>query len=663
MKGRALFEKILIANRGEIACRIMRTCRRLGVWTVAVYSEADASARHVREADEALCIGASPATRSYLDAEAIVAAARASGAQAIHPGYGFLSERLALIDACAREALVFIGPHRDAVASMGSKIESKRIARAAGVPCIPGYDDDDQTTEHLAREAGRIGFPLLIKASAGGGGKGMRRVDRAEDFVAQLALAQAEARTAFGDAKVLLERFIARPRHVEVQLLGDRCGGLVHLFERECSIQRHYQKLIEEAPAAHLDVVVKARLFDAALALGRGIAYDSAGTVEFILDADRDDEPFFLEMNTRLQVEHPVTELTTGVDLVEWQIRVAAGERLCFTQRDLVQSGWAIEARVNAEDPAERFAPSFGPVRSYVQPCIDGVRIDSGVDAASEVTPHYDSLLAKVIASGASREVARLRLRRGLQELHIGGIRTTQALLSDVLAQPAFQAPLTTEFLPGLWPEGWRPDPVLEREARSAAALAWQQARWQDDTTPMTGLRGWRATAPIDGTGRSHLLVDDARTAHPLVLRVMAAEALLEADGESARWLPQAQGWLCEGSGRFWHTDVAGDLVHVWHAGWSATFGVALSVARSSRTGASADQGDAVGADLPGVLSQLMVGLGEHVTAGQPVAVLEAMKLLHTLHAPRDGVVRSLPVALGATVAKGALLVALEPAT
>jgi len=292
-----------------------------------VYSEADAGARHVREADEAVCIGAAPAAQSYLDADAVIRAALQTGAQDIHPGYGFLSERLALVEACTRAGLAFVGPHAQAIASMGSKIESKRIARAPGVPCIPGYDGDDQSVQRLQEEAARIGFPLLIKASAGGGGKGMRRVERAEDVAAQLSTAQAEAQAAFGDARVLLERFIERPRHVEVQLLGDRHGHLVHVFERECSIQRNYQKLIEEAPAHHLASAVRQRLFDAALALGCAIGYDSAGTVEFVLDADRGDEPYFLEVNTRLQVEHPVTELTTGLDLVEWQIRVAAASR------------------------------------------------------------------------------------------------------------------------------------------------------------------------------------------------------------------------------------------------------------------------------------------------------------------------------------------------
>ena len=662
-----MFEKILIANRGEIACRVIRTCKRLGIWTVAVYSEADAGARHVREADEAVCIGAPRAQDSYLNAAAVVAAARQTGAQAIHPGYGFLSERLALIDACADAGIVFIGPHREAIASMGSKIESKRIARAAGVPCIPGYDGDDQDSTTLRAQAGRIGFPLLIKASSGGGGKGMRRVETLADFDQQLATAQAEAQAAFGDAKVLLERFITRPRHVEVQLLGDRHGHLVHLFERECSIQRNYQKLIEEAPAHHLRAEVRQRLLDAALALGRAIGYDSVGTVEFVLDAEHGDEPYFLEVNTRLQVEHPVTELTTGLDLVEWQIRVAAGEALGMQQHDLVQRGWAIEARVNAESPAERFAPSFGSVQCYGEPRLPGVRIDSGIDAHSEITPHYDSMVAKVIGSGASRALARERLVQGLSQLQVGGLQTSQPLLLDVLRHPAFDATLTTDFLTTHWPEGWQPEAGLVHEAGAVAALAWVQGeQTTGDDRPLASLRNWRVTAPVEGPGRSHVSVDDGERA--LVLQV----SLAALGGEVAD--AQGHGMLCfESAGPgAWRSRASGRVLRVWTqeghtwvwcAGWSLRVAVMSAVAHASAArGGNARHEGSVHADLPGVLSQLLVAVGDRVTAGQAVAVLEAMKLFHTLCAPGDGVVSALPVALGATVPKGELLVGLESA-
>ena len=662
-----MFEKILIANRGEIACRITRTCRRLGIWTVAVYSEADAHARHVREADEAVCIGPARAQDSYLDAGAVVAAARQTGAQAIHPGYGFLSERLALLDACAAAGIAFIGPHRRAIASMGSKIESKRIARAAGVPCIPGYDGDDQSPAALRAQAERIGFPLLIKASSGGGGKGMRRVDAPEGFEQHLATAQAEAQAAFGDAKVLLERFIMRPRHVEVQLLGDRQGHLVHLFERECSIQRNYQKLIEEAPANHLGAQVRQRLFDAALALGRTIGYDSAGTVEFVLDADHDDEPYFLEVNTRLQVEHPVTELTTGLDLVEWQIRVAAGQALAWRQEELRQQGWAIEARVNAESPADRFAPSLGAVQSYLEPQLPGVRIDSGIDALSEVTPHYDSMVAKVIGSGPSRAMARRRLEQGLSQLQVGGLQTSQPLLLDVLRHPAFDAVLSTDFLPKHWSAGWQPDEALVQEAWAAAALAWVHAQQgTEDDRPLASLRGWRVTAPVEGAGRSHVSIGDGERQVPLQVGLARLGGEVSGAGEGQVWRFEPAGpgaWRSVASGRVLRVQAQGDAWWVWCAGWSVRLQAASQVARAAAAhAAGAHQGGSVFADLPGVLSQTLVAVGETVSAGQPVAVLEAMKLFHTLVAPSDGLVSALPVALGATVAKGTLLVQLETA-
>ena len=659
-----MFDRILIANRGEIACRIIRSCRRLGISPVAVHSEADAHARHVREADAALCIGPPAALRSYLDADAIVRAAQASGAQAVHPGYGFLSERLALVQACERAGLVFIGPHARAIEAMGSKIESKRIARAAGVPCVAGYDGEDQSLPRLQAEAERIGVPLLVKASAGGGGKGMRRVERLQDLPALLAAAQAEAQAAFGDASVMLERCIQRPRHVEVQLLGDRLGHLVHLFERECSIQRHYQKLIEETPAPHLSAAVRQRLFYAALALGRAIGYDSAGTVEFVLDAERDDEPAFLEMNTRLQVEHPVTELTTGIDLVEWQIRVAAGESLPWAQHELVQQGWAIEARVNAEDPAAGFAPALGPVRGYAEPQAAGLRVDSGIDARSEITPHYDSLVAKLVGHGGSREVARQRLLQGLRTLRVIGLPTTQPLLADVLSAPAFAQKLHTGFLAEHWAEGWQPDVALVREARALAALAWlaaQQEQAPHDDRPLATLHAWRATAAAGGIGRSHLVVDDGQQRHALAVHLPGVSGTAEDDDGAIRATRDEGGvWRVAGSARGWRVQVDGARVDLWHAGWSVALQVGLRVASSARAGSGAEAPGSVCADLPGVLAQILVGVGDRVAAGTPVAVLEAMKLFHTLHAPRAGVVRALPVAPGATVQKGAALVEID---
>lgn len=670
-----MISRLLVANRGEIACRIFRTCRRLGIQTVAVHSDADAGARHVREADVAVRIGPAPARASYLDVAAIVRAAREHGAQAIHPGYGFLSEKLELIDACAEAGLLFVGPHRGAIAAMGSKIESKRIARQAGVPCVPGYDGDDQDDRRLAEEARRIGFPLLIKASAGGGGKGMRRVDRAEDFAAQLALARAEALAAFADDRVLLERYVQRPRHLEVQLLGDRHGGLVHLFERECSIQRHYQKVIEEAPAHHLPGAVRERLFDAALALGRAIGYDSTGTVEFVLDADRGDEPYFLEMNTRLQVEHPVTELTTGIDLVEQQILSACGQPLRWRQADITRQGWAIEARVNAESPAQSFRASFGPLTACHEPALPGVRIDSGIDAGSEVTPHYDAMLGKLIAHGATRAAARERLRQAVDTWRIEGITTNLPLLGEVLSLPAFDAPLSTRFLDEAFPRGWQA-PAHAQPGRTAvlAATAWyfQQAR-HAGTTPMERLAGWRLSAPAGRPGRLPLQLSEAESGHQAQLDLRLGgpaaasvlidghEALVELRhaGTDTGIDPAALHLVHEG--RHWRATVAGNDVSLWSAGLWQSWTVRPCVS-SARSAAQAQAStDAVIAEMPGLLTRLQVSPGQAVAAGEPVAVLEAMKLFHTLCAPRDGTVARIGAQVGDTVPRGTPIVLLEP--
>ena len=655
-----MFDSLLIANRGEIGCRVIRTCRRLDVRTIAVYSDADANARHVREADSAIRIGPAPARDSYLDAQRILQAAIESGAQAIHPGYGFLSEKLELIDACAAAGITFIGPHRDAIARMGSKIESKRIARAAGVSCVPGYDGDDQGDERLHDEALRIGFPLLIKASAGGGGKGMKRVDSADTFAARLIAARGEALASFADDRVLLERYVERPRHVEVQLLGDRHGGLVHLFERECSIQRNYQKVIEEAPANHLSDAVRGRLFDAALQLGRAIGYDSTGTVEFVLDADRGDEPFFLEMNTRLQVEHPVTELTTGIDLVEQQIRSALGERLAFTQATITRHGWAIEARINAEVPAEDFRASFGPITGYDEPVASGLRIDSGIDAKSTVTPHYDSMLAKVIASGATRAVARERLLAGLQRLRIEGIETNQALLGAIVGNAAFDAVLTTRFLADTFVKGWRSDPdhVDERDGAAAAAWFFARAGRAASDRPLDALTGFRLTTPAGRRALSTVLVERDE-----VSRTIAVESFgpctvdCHVDGTAHRF--EGDRDLVTTAHRRYRAVHHDDAVELWSDGVWSRSAVTSAVSATRGDDRTGDGGDCIVADLPGVVTQVLVTTDQVVTAGMPVIVVEAMKLFHTLVAPRDGVIATIRAVVGATVDRGAVLVEL----
>ena len=652
-----MFSRVLIANRGEIACRVARTCARLGIESVAVYSDADRGARHVEEAAASVHIGGAAAAQSYLRVEAIIDAALKSGAQAIHPGYGFLSERTTLIEACVAAGLTFVGPHLEAVRSMGSKIDSKRIARGIGVPCIAGYDGDTQDDRRLEDEARRIGFPLLIKASAGGGGKGMRLVRSIETFLDQLALARREAAAGFGDDRVLLERYIERPRHVEVQLLGDRHGGLVHLFERECSIQRNYQKLVEEAPAHHLSDAVRARLFDAALSLGRAIRYDSTGTVEFVLDADDGDAPYFLEMNTRLQVEHPVTEATTGFDLVEWQLRCAAGECLPYQQDSIRQSGWAIEARVNAEVPEDGFAPSLGAVRRYCEPRdAPGMRVDSAVRTGSEITPHYDSMVAKVIGFGASRAVAVHRLRRGLSELRIEGIQTNQPLLLDILGLDRFEAVLSTRFLTEAFPDGWKPSAAGRQELRFAAAAAWFFDQLPPEQTVLGSLVGLRLTSPAGIAARYPVLVTEDECQE--VIDVCAAERnriICESGQVRHEFVRATDSTWRSGSGRSLRAHIDAQMVDVWSNGDFRRVEVIASVAQVPKT----EQGGGLGllrAQLPGIVSQVMVTVGDDVTRGQPVLVIEAMKLLHTLSAPTDGRIIRLAICQGETVAKGDLL-------
>ncbi|WP_454743549.1 acetyl/propionyl/methylcrotonyl-CoA carboxylase subunit alpha [Cupriavidus necator] len=663
-----MFTRLLIANRGEIACRITRTCRRLGIEVIAVYSDADAGARHVREADVAVRIGTAHARDSYLNVDAIMKAAIEHGAQAVHPGYGFLSEKLELIDACAQAGIVFVGPHRQAIASMGSKIESKRIARAAGVACVPGYDGDDQSDARLLEEGQRIGFPLLIKASAGGGGKGMRRVNDAAALATQLNAARREASAAFGDDKVLMERYIQRPRHLEVQLLGDRHGGLVHLFERECSIQRNYQKIIEEAPANNLSDEVRETLYGAAVALGRSIGYDSTGTVEFVLDADDDDRPYFLEMNTRLQVEHPVTEMTTGLDLVEQQIRSALGEALAFRQQDIKLRGWAIEARINAEIPEDEFAASFGQVHAYQESSDSGLRIDSGVDDRSEITPHYDSMLAKVIAFGGTREVAQRRLREGVRSLRIEGVRTNQGMLAAILTHSAFSNVLTTGFLADVFPGGWQPEGSRVQEQRCAAAAAWVTSQMQARSDrPLDCLAGFRlgggsTVRPARCAVRVGPTTAELENIH--VDCFDASQVVCHYDDALHPFTRAPDGSLVATSGRRYHlSSMTMEGVGVWCDGDYRAWTVAPDVATRADEGALSDSSDNVAAALPGVLSELFVKPGDKVAAGTPVAVIEAMKLFHTLDAPRDGTVESLPIACGATVNRGTILVAFAPIT
>jgi acetyl/propionyl-CoA carboxylase alpha subunit len=657
-----MIRKLLIANRGEIACRIMRTCKRMGIRTVAVYSDADRDALHVASADESARIGPAEAARSYLSIDAIIDAARRSGADAIHPGYGFLSERAALPEACAANGLVWVGPSAEAIRLMGSKIESKRIAGQAGVASVPGYHGDAQDDASLIAAAERIGFPVLIKASAGGGGRGMRRVHEAAALPEALSQARAEALAGFGDPSLLLEKLILRPRHLEVQLAGDRHGNLVHLFERECSIQRNYQKVIEEAPAPSLPEAKRKALFDAALKLGRAIGYDSLGTVEFILDAETGAGPYFLEMNTRLQVEHPVTEAITGLDLVEWQIRIAQGETLPLQQEQIEASGSAIEARLNAEDPAAGYRPCTGAVVKFDAPA--GARVDTGIRPGSAVTPHYDSLLAKIIAHGGNRAEAAARLSAALCDLVLLGVGSNQEFLRDIVDHPIFRAgTLSTSFLPEVFPAGWQP-PASRADFAIAAAILWARR------LPVS-----RAPGPWASLGAFRMFGGQSDRAWvALSVEHQGRAERIEIAGSKGRWLIRIDGTAATADAALVDDRLAltidgtrrnyvwaADRDHLWlgrDAGaaefvirpWIDTAGATAGVA-------SAAAGNRVLASMPGRISAIAVEVGQSVAAGETVAVLEAMKLLYSLPAPIDGRVAAVFAAAGDIVAAGAVLV------
>ena len=656
---------ILVANRGEIACRVIRTCRRMGLRSVAVYSDADAGALHTRLADAAVRIGPAEAARSYLDADAILAAARTSGADAIHPGYGFLSESVTLPQLCAEHGLTWIGPSATCIERMGSKIEAKRIARAAGVACVPGYGGDDQSDARFATEAAAIGYPVLVKASAGGGGRGMRRVNDAHDLTAALAAARAEAQAAFGSPVLLIEKLIQRPRHLEVQLAGDRHGNLVHLFERECSVQRNYQKVLEEAPAPRLPGTVRAALHGAALRLGRAIGYDSLGTAEFILE-DGGEQPWFLEMNTRLQVEHPVTEQVTGLDLVEWQIRIARAEALPLQQDQIALRGAAIEARLNAEDPAEGYRPGTGTLLRFDPPGGDGVRVDTGVRVGTVVTPHYDSLLAKIIASAADRDEAIARLGTALERLVVLGVTTNQAFLRDIVGQPRFHAgELTTRFLDEAFPDGWRAATDRAALARDAAVAVWMSEQPAIGPGPWATLGGFRLTTPAGRPARLFLVVEDGTASHRIEVSGTPARFEVKSAGETRHVTARRD--------RDSATADAGGVSHSFAAavqdgrillsagGQAFDVRVMPEVEEASAASGAASGGPFVTAAMPGLISGVEVEVGQRVAQGQIVVVMEAMKVVLRLPAPVAGKVVRVMCGPGETVKGGAVLVEIEP--
>ncbi len=663
-----MFDTLLIANRGEIACRIARTARRMGLRTVAVYSDADREALHVASCDTAVRIGPPEAARSYLDASAIVAAARATGAQAVHPGYGFLSESLALIEACEAAGIAFVGPSREAIRRMGSKIESKRIAVEHGVPVVPGYHGDDQAPAVLAEAAARIGFPVLIKASAGGGGKGMRIVERAEDFEAALASCRREAASAFGDDRVLVEKYLTRPRHIEIQVFADGRGNAVHLFERDCSVQRRHQKVIEEAPAPGMTPERRAAMGRAAVDAARAVGYVGAGTVEFI--ADPAGSFYFMEMNTRLQVEHPVTEMITGLDLVEWQLRVAAGEPLPLAQEQLAIRGHAIEARIYAEDPAAGFLPSTGRLLHLAAPPETlNVRIDSGVEEGDEIGPHYDPMIAKLIVWDESRERARTRLLQALAQYRVVGVANNVEFLSRLAACPAFAGgDLDTGLIErerGFLFPGDAPPPD---EAYLLAALAELLREAQDaragtpgDPDPHSPWRlrdGWRLN------GSAHRLLRFRCGGHEAAVAARAAGRghLLELDGRELAvhgQLGTGGALRAELGGRRLSATVivAGERRHVFLDGRSWQLSAVDPLYHS---GEGAGQAGGLSAPMPGKVIALLAAPGR-VDKGAPLLILEAMKMEHTIAAAAPGLLRSFRYAVGDQVAEGAELMEFEP--
>jgi len=663
-----MFDKILIANRGEIACRVIHTARRLGIATVAVFSEADAQALHVSMADEARLIGAAPARESYLVGERILQAALDSGADAIHPGYGFLSENAGFAADCAAAGIVFIGPPVAAIEAMGSKSAAKQIMSAAGVPLVPGYHESDQTPERLQLAADATGYPLLIKASAGGGGKGMRVVHSPGEFAAALQGARREAAAAFSDDRVLLEKYLERPRHVEIQIFADTHGNCVHLFERDCSIQRRHQKVVEEAPAPGLSEELRSRMGAAAVAAARAISYVGAGTVEFLLDADG--SFYFMEMNTRLQVEHPVTEMITGQDLVAWQLRVAAGEPLSCRQEDLAISGHAIEVRVYAEDPARDFLPSIGPLRHLRQPQENAhVRVDTGVRQGDEVSMHYDPMIAKLIVWDHDRSRAVRRLKQVLAEFQVVGVTANIGFLAAVAAHPAFAAAqLDTGFIERhraeLFPEvGAATDRILALACldlllrRSGEAAAAAQASG-DPYSPWNSTGGWH----LNSDNYHRLDFVDGGEAVQVTAHFRPGSYLLDLPGGSllVSGCIDEDGDLCadlDGC-RCWATVVRhGQELTILSDGRSHLLTVEDPSLLAEVHEAAAGR---LTAPMPGKIVAVMVAAGDCVERGAPLVILEAMKMEHTITAPTAGVVARIPFAVGAIVSEGEELLAFE---
>ncbi|MFB7968265.1 acetyl-CoA carboxylase biotin carboxylase subunit [Streptomyces rubiginosohelvolus] len=641
-----MFDTVLVANRGEIAVRVIRTLREQGVRSVAVFSDADADARHVREADTAVRIGPPPAAESYLNVPALLEAARRTGAQAVHPGYGFLAENAEFAQACADAGLVFIGPPASAIALMGDKIRAKETVAAYGVPVVPGSSGSGLTDAQLEEAAREIGTPVLLKPSAGGGGKGMRLVRDAAVLGEEIAAARREARASFGDDTLLVERWIDRPRHIEIQVLADAHGNVIHLGERECSLQRRHQKIIEEAPSVLLDAETRAAMGEAAVQAARSCGYVGAGTVEFIVPGNDPSSYYFMEMNTRLQVEHPVTELITGLDLVEWQLRVASGEQLPYAQEDITLTGWAIEARVCAEDPSRGFLPSGGTVLALREPQGGGVRTDSGLSEGVPVGSLYDPMLSKVIAYGPDRATAIRKLRAALADTVILGVPTNAGFLRRLLAHPDVVAGNLDTGLVEREAEGLVPDGVPDEVYAAAAAVRLDALSPRPDaggwTDPFSVPSGWRTGGvraplafPLRVSGR-----EPVTYGAPAGATVTADRVTVELDGAVGHF-HRSGDWLGR-DGDAWHVQDHDP--------------VEASLSGAGRSGA-----DTLAAPMPGTVTVVKVAVGDEVEAGQSLLVVEAMKMEHVISAPHAGTVTELDVSAGATVAMDQVLAVVVP--
>ena len=664
-----MFTTLLIANRGEIACRVAATARRLGIKTIAVYSDADAESKHVAACDVAVRLGPAPASESYLKAEDILRVALEHGAQAIHPGYGFLSENEAFAQACTKAGICFVGPPASAIAAMGSKSAAKTLMQKAGVPLVPGYHGDEQAPEFLRQQADAMGYPVLIKASAGGGGKGMRVVTASKDFIAALTSCKREAIASFGDDKVLIERYLQKPRHIEIQVFSDTHNQHVYLFERDCSVQRRHQKVIEEAPAPGMTDARRQAMGEAAIAAARAVNYVGAGTVEFI--AEPDGKFYFMEMNTRLQVEHPVTEMITGLDLVEWQLRVASGERLPKTQQELQRCGHAIEARIYAENADKDFLPSIGRLMHLEFPMHDAftnadVRVDGGVRAGDAISPYYDPMIAKLIVRGADREQARARMLRALAATQIVGVHTNVAFLSRLMGDEAFaQADLDTGLIERrretLLPA---PTPATREAVLLAAAAVLEQEKETETQDPWAERNGWR----VDGKYARTLSFQDAESTQDVVIEIVEGQLTLAVATHRATLEVLSQATdsryarsvtLLMGNGQLAGTVVRqGSRIDVFVMGKCET--LFLKDALASAGQAEADHAGSLTAPMPGKIIAIEVQAGDNVKRGQALLVMEAMKMEHTIVAGVDGIVENIYFGVGEQVAEGAVLISLE---